>query len=103
MFYNCATLLVPGMEVFELKNWGEMSVMDTIFSRWELAVADNVYIRNRSRITMSVQNYNTFYASFVDVFFWGGVKNKIFSLKRPERCECDYIILFAFRRLLNLD
>ena len=101
MFYNCATLLVPGMEALEFKNWGEMSVTDTIFSRWELTVADNVYIRNRSRTTMGGQNYNTLYASFVDVFLC--VKNQIFSLKRPERWEYDYIILFGFRRLLNLD
>jgi hypothetical protein len=28
----------------ELKIWGEMSVTNTIFGRWELAVADDVYI-----------------------------------------------------------
>jgi hypothetical protein len=28
------------------KNWGEMPVTDMIFGRWELDIADNVYIRN---------------------------------------------------------
>jgi hypothetical protein len=32
------------MEGLECKNLGEMSV--TIFGRWELAAADNVYITN---------------------------------------------------------
>ena len=37
------------MEDFECKIWGEMSVTNTIFSRWELAVADNVYFKKRKR------------------------------------------------------
>jgi hypothetical protein len=33
------------MEGLKCNNWGEMLVTNTIFGRWELAVADNVYIR----------------------------------------------------------
>jgi hypothetical protein len=33
-------------------------VTNTIFGRWELAVADNVYIRNGSRSNISVQTYS---------------------------------------------
>jgi hypothetical protein len=43
----------------EFKNWGEMSVTDTIFGRWKLAVADDAYIRNRSGTNIGVQTYNT--------------------------------------------
>ena len=35
----------------EFKNWGEMSVTNTIFGRWELAVADDAYISNGSGTT----------------------------------------------------
>ena len=38
------------MEGLECKNWGEMLIADTIFGRWELAVADNAHIRNGSNI-----------------------------------------------------
>ena len=38
-----------------------MSVTDTIFSRWALAVADDVYIRNRSGSNIGAQAYNTIY------------------------------------------
>jgi hypothetical protein len=34
------------MENVECKNWGKISVTDTIFGMWELAVAGDVYIRN---------------------------------------------------------
>jgi len=45
----------------ECKNWIEISAMeDTIFGRWERAVADNVYIRNGSRTNIGVQTYNTY-------------------------------------------
>ena len=45
----------------EYKNWIEMSAMeDTIFGRWERAVADNVYIRNGSRTNIGAQTYNTY-------------------------------------------
>ena len=47
------------MESLECKNWGEMSVSDTIFGRRELAVADDVYIRNGSRSNVGAQTYNT--------------------------------------------
>jgi hypothetical protein len=32
------------MEGLECKNWDEMSVMDILFGRWELAVADDLYL-----------------------------------------------------------
>ena len=51
---------MPSMEGLECKNCGEMSVRDTIFGRWELAVADNVYNRNGSRNNIGVQTYNTY-------------------------------------------
>jgi len=53
----CAQLHVTGMEC---KNCVKMSVMITIFGRWELAVADNVYIKNGSRTNIGVQNYNNY-------------------------------------------
>jgi hypothetical protein len=34
------------MEGLKGKNRGEMSVMVTIFGRWEITVADDVYIRS---------------------------------------------------------
>jgi hypothetical protein len=37
-----------------------MSVTDTIFGRWELAVADDVNIRNGSRNNIGAQTYNTY-------------------------------------------
>ena len=37
-----------------------MSVMDTIFGRWELTVTDDVYIRNGSRTNIGAQTYNTY-------------------------------------------
>jgi uroporphyrinogen-III decarboxylase len=37
-----------------------MSVKDTLFGRLELAVADNVCIRNGSRSNIGVQAYNTY-------------------------------------------
>ena len=49
------------MEGLRCKKWGEMSVMDTIFGRWEIAVADDVYITNRNgsyfvhRLTMHIR------------------------------------------------
>ena len=39
MFYKSAHNRDGG---FGCKNWGEMSVTDTIFGRWKLAVADDV-------------------------------------------------------------
>jgi len=45
------------MEGLECKNWGEMSVTDTTFDRWELAVADDVYIRNRSGSNIGAQTF----------------------------------------------
>ena len=38
-----------------------MSVTVMIFGRWELAVADDVYIRNGSRPNIGVQTYNNQY------------------------------------------
>jgi hypothetical protein len=46
------------MEGLQCKNWGEMSVMDTIFGRWKLAVTEDIYIRSRSNI--GAQTYNTY-------------------------------------------
>jgi hypothetical protein len=43
------------MEGLECQNWSDMSVMDTIFGRWELAVADKVYGSN-----VGAQTYNTY-------------------------------------------
>ena len=34
-----------------------MSVTDITFDRWELAVADDVYIRNRSGSSIGVQTF----------------------------------------------
>ena len=39
-------ITVTGMDCLDCKNWGKMLVTDTIFGRWELAVADDIYIRN---------------------------------------------------------
>jgi len=50
------------MEGLRCKISGEMSVTDTIFGRWEIAVADDAYITNRSgsyfvhRFTMRIRN-----------------------------------------------
>ena len=38
-----------------------MSVTDTIFGRWVLAVAEDVYIRNQSGSNIGAQAYNTIY------------------------------------------
>ena len=48
------------MEDLECKNWGEMSVTNTIFGRWKLAVVDDVYIRNGSRNNIDAQTNNTY-------------------------------------------
>jgi hypothetical protein len=40
-----------------MQTWNEMSVKNTIFDRWELAVADNVYIGNGSGCNIGVQTY----------------------------------------------
>jgi hypothetical protein len=37
-----------------------MSETNTIFGRWELAVADDVYIRNGSGTNIGAQTYNTY-------------------------------------------
>ena len=57
MFYKSAHNRDGG---FGCKNWGEMSVKDTLFVRLELVVADNVCIRNGSRSNIGVQAYNTY-------------------------------------------
>jgi len=49
MFYKSAhhflyQVTVPGMKGLESKNWGEMSVTDSIFGWWELAIADLQYL-----------------------------------------------------------
>jgi len=36
-----------------------MSVTNTIFGKWELAVADYVYFKNGSRTNIGAQIYNT--------------------------------------------
>jgi hypothetical protein len=36
------------MEGLECNKWGEMSVTETIFVRWELVLTNDVYIRNGS-------------------------------------------------------
>ena len=41
----------------ELKNWGEISVTNTIFGRWELAVVDDAYIRNGSGTNIGMQTF----------------------------------------------
>ena len=56
-FFVDLRLHVPGMEGLECKNWGKMSVMDTILGRWELTVADDVYIRNGSGTNIGVQPF----------------------------------------------
>ena len=58
MFYKSEHhYLYLSIEGLECKNWGEMSVTDTTFDRWELAVADDVYIRNRSGSNIGVQTF----------------------------------------------
>jgi hypothetical protein len=37
--FHVSPLPVPGMEGIGIQNLGEMSVMNSIFSRWELAVS----------------------------------------------------------------
>ena len=46
------------MEVLECKNCGDMLVYN--IGRWELAVANDVYVRNGSRRNIGVQTYNTY-------------------------------------------
>ena len=41
----------------ELKNLGEMSRTNTIVGRWELAVADDVYINNGSGTNIGAQTF----------------------------------------------
>jgi len=41
----------------ECKNWAEMSVADTIFGQWGIAVADNVYIRNGRGSNIGAQTF----------------------------------------------
>ena len=53
----CAPFTVPSMKGLECKNWGDISVKVAIFDRWELAVGDKVYIRNRSRSNIGVQTF----------------------------------------------
>jgi hypothetical protein len=48
------------MESLECKNFGIMSVTVTVFGRWELAVADNVYIRNGSKSNIGVQTFKVY-------------------------------------------
>jgi hypothetical protein len=48
------------MESLECKNVGIMSVTVTVFGRWELAVADNVYIRNGSKSNIGVQTFKVY-------------------------------------------
>jgi len=43
------------MEGFEFKNKGEMLVTDTIFGRWDFAVADDIDIRNGSGSYIAVR------------------------------------------------
>jgi len=43
----CAPHPVPGVEGWECKIRHEMSVMDSIFGKWELAVTDDVYIKRK--------------------------------------------------------
>ena len=52
---------------FECKTWGETCVTDTIFCRWELAVADDVYIRNEGGNNIDAQTYNTY--QYIDAAF----------------------------------
>lgn len=42
------------------KIWSEISVTVTIFGRWELPEADDVYFRNGSRNNTGAQAYNTY-------------------------------------------
>ena len=46
------------MQGLKFKNWGEMSVTNTLLGRWELAVADDVYIRNGSGTNTGAQTCN---------------------------------------------
>ena len=48
------------MEGLECKNFGVMSVTVMVFGRWELAVADNVYIRNGSKSNIGVQTFKVY-------------------------------------------
>ena len=56
MFYKSAHNRNGGLGC---KNWGEMSVTDTIFGRRELALADYAYIRNGNGTNIGAQIYNT--------------------------------------------
>ena len=49
MFYKSAHhCLYLVCRAWNFKNCDEMSVTNKVFGRWELAVEDDVYIRNRS-------------------------------------------------------
>jgi hypothetical protein len=48
------------MEGLEFKNLAEMSVTNTLFGRWELAAADDIYIINGNGRNIGGQTYNTY-------------------------------------------
>lgn len=48
------------MEGLECKKLAEMSVTNTLFGRWELAAADDIYIINGNGCNIGGQTYNTY-------------------------------------------
>ena len=50
LFMSLHIIAISGMEGWERKNWGEMSVMDMILGRREPAIADDVYMGSESNI-----------------------------------------------------
>ena len=58
---------VTGMEGLNCKKWGKMSVTDTIFGRWEIAVADNVYSKNENGTNIGAQTFNTYQYTFLSI------------------------------------
>ena len=57
--------LYQAWRALECKNLGKRSFKVTIFGRWELAVADNVYIRNRNGSNIGAQTYHTCQYSYL--------------------------------------
>jgi hypothetical protein len=51
----------------ELQKMGQMSVTDTIFGRWEIAVADNVYSKNENGTNIGAQTFNTYQYTFLSI------------------------------------
>lgn len=65
LFMNLHITAISGMEGWERKNWGEMSVMDMILDRREPDIADDVYMGSESNIGAIL--ILAFYIIYVDV------------------------------------